>query len=637
MKKLLLIPISFFISFQLLAQSKGVTGKVTDSTGEKGLEKALVKLVEKATVKDTISTITNAKGEFAFDQIPSSAYYIIVSFSGYKPMIKEYFKPSAGVAFIDLGDLILAADYKSLKEIVIESPAITIKEDTVEYNANQFKTKPNATTEDLLKKLPGVQVDKDGNVTAQGKQVTRVKVNGKDFFSGDPKTATKEIPADMIDKVQVVDDYGDQSTASGIRDGEPEKVINLQLKKDKNKGVFGRAQAGYGTNDRYIGALTVNRFNNNKQLSIILNSNNNNTSTFGLQDGGGGQAGGGTQINMGGGGGRGTGMGGLGNLASSAFGGGDNQNGITQLHSIGVNYRNDFGKRNSFYGSYTYSNRSTTVQQFTSQQSLFNTSSFLNNTDQQSLNKNGTHRALANLELWVDSFNYIKFSPTFSLTETNNKFQNQFDFFRSATIKSQDGFNKDTTLGTRPNFRSNLLYNHRFQKRGRNFSLNTDLNFSENNQDQLRGNLTQFYDNNGNPGFQLNQLQNITQDNETKSVNIRTTYTEPVAKDRFLDLSYTYNKNFSRNDRKTFIKNPSGGTFDFIDSLSNAFENNYDFNRFAASVRTIKKKYNYTLGVLLQPVVLTGYSVTKDSAYKTIRNFNWFPVAPTSPTTARRR
>lgn len=629
MKKLLLIPFALFISLQLFAQSKGVTGKVTDSTGEKGLEKASVKLVEKAIPKDTISTTTNAKGEFAFDQIPTSGYFIIVSFSGYKPMIKEYFKPSPGVAFIDLGDLILAADYKSLKEIVIESPAITIKEDTVEYNASQFKTKPNATTEDLLKKLPGVQVDKDGNVTAQGKQVTRVKVNGKDFFSGDPKTATKEIPADMIDKVQVVDDYGDQSTASGIRDGDPEKVINLQLKKDKNKGVFGRAQAGYGTNDRYIGALTVNRFNNNKQLSIILNSNNNNTSTFSLQDGssGGGQGGGGIQLNMGGGGGRGTGMGGLGSMASSAFGGGDNQNGITQLHSIGVNYRNDFGKRNSFYGSYTYSNRSTTIQQYTSQQSLFNTSSFLNNTDQQSLNKNGTHRAFANLELWVDSFNYIKFSPTFSLTETNNKFQNQFDFFRSATIKSQDGYNKDTTLGTRPNFRSTLLYNHRFQKRGRNFSLNSDINFSENNQDQLRGNLTQFYDNNGNPGYQLNQLQNINQDNQTKSVNIRTTYTEPVAKDRFLDLSYNYNKNFTSNDRKTFIKNPSGGTFDFIDSLSNAFENNYDFNRFGASVRTIKKKYNYTLGVLLQPVVLTGYSVTKDSAYKTIRNFNWFPVA----------
>lgn len=629
MKKLLLITFGIFVSLQLIAQTKSITGKVVDSTGEKGLDKATVKLVEKATPKDTLRTITNAKGEFTFDKIPGSGYFIIVSYSGYKPMIKEFFKPSEGVASIDLGDLILVNDYKDLKEIVIESPAITIKEDTVEYNANQFKTKPNATTEDLLKKLPGVQVDRQGNVTAQGKAVTRIKVNGKDFFTGDPKTATKEIPADMIDKVQVVDDYGDQSTASGIRDGEPEKVINLQLKKDKNKGVFGRAQAGYGTNDRYMGALTLNRFNNNKQLSIILNSNNTNTSTFSLQDGGssGAQGGGGVQMNMGGGGGRGTGMGGLGSMAAGAFGGGDNQNGITQLHSIGLNYRNDFGKRNSFYGSYTYTNRSTNADQYTSQQNLLNNTTFINNTDQTSLNKNGTHRAFANIELWVDSFNYIKFSPNFSFTETNNLLQNQFDFFRDKSIQSQNGNNKNTTEGTRPNFRSNLLYNHRFKKRGRNFSFNSDLNFSGNETDQLNDNFTRYFNPNGNFAFDSIWIQNILQNNNSRNINLRATYTEPITPERFLDLTYNFNQNFTKNDRRTFLKNPAIGDFDFIDSLSNAFENNFDYNRFGTSLRTVKKKYNYTIGILFQPIILEGFSVTKDSAYKTIRNFNWFPVA----------
>ena len=629
MKKLLLITFGIFVSLQLIAQTKSITGKVVDSTGEKGLDKATVKLVEKATPKDTLRTITNAKGEFSFEKIPGSGYFIIVSYSGYKPMIKEFFKPSEGVASIDLGDLILVNDYKDLKEIVIESPAITIKEDTVEYNANQFKTKPNATTEDLLKKLPGVQVDRQGNVTAQGKQVTRIKVNGKDFFTGDPKTATKEIPADMIDKVQVVDDYGDQSTASGIRDGEPEKVINLQLKKDKNKGVFGRAQAGYGTNDRYMGALTLNRFNNNKQLSIIVNSNNTNTSTFSLQDGGssGAQGGGGVQMNMGGGGGRGTGMGGLGSMAAGAFGGGDNQNGITQLHSIGLNYRNDFRKRNSFYGSYTYTNRSTNADQYTSQQNLLNNTTFINNTDQTSLNKNGTHRAFANIELWVDSFNYIKFSPNFSFTETNNLLQNQFDFFRDKSIQSQNGNNKNTTEGTRPNFRSNLLYNHRFKKRGRNFSFNSDLNFSGNETDQLNDNFTRYFNPNGNFAFDSIRIQNILQNNNSRNINLRATYTEPITPERFLDLTYNFNQNFTKNDRRTFLKNPAIGDFDFIDSLSNAFENNYDYNRFGASLRTVKKKYNYTIGILFQPIILEGFSVTKDSAYKTIRNFNWFPVA----------
>jgi hypothetical protein len=632
MKKLIYtFSLLVLFSLQVAAQGGSISGRVTDSTGEKGLDKATVKLVEKAAPKDTSRTFTNSKGEFLLNKIPTSAYYIIVTYSGYQPLVKEFFKPSAGVSNIDLGDLTMLTDIRLLKEIIIEAPAVTIKEDTVEYNAKQFQTKPNATTEDLLKKLPGVQVDRQGNITAQGKQVTRVKVNGKDFFSGDPKTATKELPADMIDKVQVVDDYGDQASASGIRDGEPEKVINLQLKKDKNKGVFGRAQAGHGTNDRYIGALTFNRFNNNRQISLIANSNNTNTSTFSLQDGGGGQ-GGGLQMNIGGGGGNrggGGGMGmssGMGNLLGS-FGGQDNQNGITRLHSVGLNFRNDWGKRNSFYGSYTYSDRKSNTEQLTSQQNLLNNLLFVNNTNQRAVNKSGTHRAFANLELWVDSFNYIKFSQNFSYTNSNNQRKEDFDFFKSENIKTQNGIRSDSSVNKRPNFRSNLLYNHRFKKRGRNLSLNTDINFSENESDQLSGNITQFYDANGNPLFNNNLLQSINQDNRSSSINVRATYTEPLSTERFLDFSYTYNRNFSNNDRKVFSKDPVNGSFNFIDSLSNAFKNNFNFNRFGASLRTQKKKYNYTLGVLFQPVLLEGVSITKDSGYKPIRNFNWFPVA----------
>ncbi|QNA45320.1 outer membrane beta-barrel protein [Lacibacter sediminis] len=617
MKKLLLILLVIIASVSVKAQTAGITGKVTDSTGSKGLDKATVKLVEKSFPYDTSRTSTNAKGEFSFAKIPTSAYSIVISYTGYKPMIKEFFKPSAGVSNIDLGELVLVNSYLDLKEIVIEAPAVTMKEDTVEYRAGAFQTKPNATTEELLKKLPGVQVDREGNVTAQGKAVTRVKVNGKDFFTGDPKTATKEIPADMIDKVQVIDDYGDQSTVSGIRDGEPEKVINLQLKKDKNKGIFGRAQAGYGTNDRYNGAVTVNRFNNSKQLSIIANSNNVNTSTF-QQDG---SSGGG---NTGGGG------GGRGGMTFGGGGGGGNtggnQNGVTKLNSIGLNYRNDFGTRNSFYGSYTYSHRATSIEQYTAQENIGKTGagSIFTNTDQGSLNKNGTHRAFGNLELWIDSFNYIKFSPSFTLTESNNRSQSVFDIFNESSLL-QDGTNMNTSLSDRPNFRSNLLYNHRFKKRGRNFSFNSDLNFSSNESDQFTNNESVFYLTNGTKDSTLKQ--NILQDNRTRNINLRATYTEPLAVDRFLDLSYNYNKNFGSNDRQNYIQLPGNTNYTLIDSFSNAYENNFDYNRIGASLRTVKKKYNYSVGVIFQPVIMRGYDTNKDSAYKTIQNFNWFPVA----------
>lgn len=605
MKKLLLLAFGFFASVQLMAQTKGITGRATDSSGNKGLANATIKLVEKGNPTDTISTTTNEKGEFTFEKIPSSAYSVIVSYSGYKPMTKNFFKPSAGVANIDLGDLVLVNDYKDLAEIIIESPAVTMKEDTVEYRAGAFATKPNATTEDLLKKLPGVQVDRQGNVTAQGKAVTRIKVNGKDFFSGDPKTATKEIPAEMIDKVQVVDDYGDQSNASGIRDGDPEKVINLQLKKDRNKGVFGRAQAGYGTNDRYIGAVALNRFNNSKQLSLIINSNNNNTSTFRSSDGGGGGGGG---MQFGGGGGN-----------------NNNQTGITNLNSIGLNYRSDFGKRNSFYGSYTYADRNTLTESYSSSQQT--TYSILSNTNQVSKNKNGTHRAFGNLELWVDSFNYIKINPSFSYSDGNTNTVNTSDIYNTK-IQTRADSNKTSTLSTRPNFSTSILYNHRFQKRGRNFSFRGELNLSGSNSDQLKDNLTHVFDQSG---YWINdslQLRNTLQDNHNRGFNARFTYTEPLTTDRYLDLSYNFNKNFAANDKKVYSKTPTTGSdYVFVDYLSNNYENDFNYNRISAAIRTVKKKYNYSVGALFQPVLLKGYSLTKDSAFTPIKNFNWFPVA----------
>lgn len=595
MKKLLLIALGFFASVQLMAQSKGITGRVTDSTAEKGLEKATVKLVEKETPKDTVTTITNSKGEFSFDKIPASAYSLIITYSGFKSMTKNFFKPSAGVSNIDLGDLVLLADFRELGEVVIEAPAITMKEDTVEYRANAFQTKPNATTEDLLKKLPGVTVDRQGNITAHGKQVTRVKVNGKDFFSGDPKTATQEIPADMIDKVQVVDDYGDQSNASGIRDGDPEKVINLQLKKDKNKGVFGRAMAGYGTDDRYIAAAAINRFNNTQQLSLILNSNNNNTSTFRSSDGGGG--GGGNQ---------------------------GNQSGITRLNSAGLNFRSDFGKRNSFYGSYTYADRNTLTESLTSSnQTIY---SILTNTNQTTTRTGGTHRAFGNLELWIDSFNYVKINPSFSYAESNTVTGNSSNIYNSK-IQTRADSNQTTSTGNTPNFSTSVLYNHRFQKRGRNLSFRGELNLSNNESDQYKNNLTHMYDASGVWMRDSLQLRNTLQNNRNSGFNARVTYTEPITTDRFLDVTYNFNRNFSSNNKRVYSAPTTTSDYTFIDYLSNNYENDFNYNRISAAMRTVKKKYNYSIGVLVQPVLLKGYSLTKDSAFTPIKNFNWFPVA----------
>ena len=293
MKPILTIFATILVLSSLNAQvSRQVTGRLVDTAGS-ALSRASVKLYIPGG-KDTLRAVTNNNGAFIIKNVPTPRFNISVSNIGYV-VTERSFSFDASLEDIRLEDIAMQPFATTLQEIVITTPPIVVKEDTVEYKIDSSMVKPNAMTEDLLKKLPGIEVDKSGNITAQGKSVTRVKVNGKDFFGGDPKAATRELPADLIDKVQIIDDYGDMANVSGIKDGEPEKVLNLQLKKDKNKGVFGRGTAGIGTDDRYQGTLNTNIFNNNKQLSITANSNNSNASVF--NDGGGG---GGRDLNSGG-------------------------------------------------------------------------------------------------------------------------------------------------------------------------------------------------------------------------------------------------------------------------------------------------------------------------------------------------
>ena len=195
--------------------------------------------------------------------------------------IKKNFSITAQKPVVDFETLIMSKDYKLMEGVVIttESP-IQVKNDTVQFNASGFKTVPNATVEDLLKKIPGMEVDKEGTVKAQGEQVQKVLIDGKEFFGNDPKLATKNLTADMVESVQVFDDMSDQAKFTRIDDGSRSKTSNIRLKKDKNKGVFGRATAGIGTNDRYATSFNANYFNNKQQISLLGNSNNANQSLF---------------------------------------------------------------------------------------------------------------------------------------------------------------------------------------------------------------------------------------------------------------------------------------------------------------------------------------------------------------------
>ncbi|MBL0200549.1 MAG: outer membrane beta-barrel protein [Chitinophagaceae bacterium] len=623
MRKIIL---SLIVTFLGLAGNAQVKGILIDSASKKPIDNAVVALVVKSNPTDTSYAFTDDKGQFRFDVVPTSPFSVVIRHMGYWPKAK-YVPVSKAEKTIDVGSFVLAQDAKLLSEVIVEAPAIVVKEDTIEYNASSFKVKEGAVVEDLIKKMPGIQVDKDGNVTAQGKAVTRVKVNGKDFFGGDVKTATKELPANIVDKIQIIDDYGDQATVSGIKDGDPDKVMNIQIKKDKNKGFFGRVTGGYGTDDRYQGSFNGNYFNNNTQISVLGNSNNTNTSLFNF--GGGGNRGATSMMrsgmsamsDMGGMGAATTMMQSGGGGSSPAFTGGSNA-GISTTNSFGFNYRDQWSKRISVYGSYSYNHKNT--NQLQNSYETNNTTLINNNQDLNSLTKGNSHRFTFNFEYQIDSFNYLKVSPSINYSGSDANSQTIFDYKRPDGTKTLDGSNKNLNGSEAPNLAATILYNHKFRKRGRNFSSSITLGTSQNNSEQDVTNLSTQYQ----PfTFSRNTFQFTDQENNNYNYGVRFTYSEPINKYRSLDFSYSHNLNYGRNDRKTFNVDSATQVKTLNNFLSNDYENNFYNNRIGVSLRTTKKKYNYTVGISVQPVNLQGKSITRDSAYKTIKRANVFPIA----------
>ena len=312
-------------SFSQAKASGSVRGKIADSTGkQQDLSQASVSVTPDGNPNGAQFVVTNKQGVFQVRNLKSGRYTIIISFEGYQPILKQFAIDTTNLN-IDFATMNLQRKTDEMAAVIVSAPPMKVKGDTVEYNASSFATKPNAVAEDLLKKFPGIQVDASGNITAQGETVQRILVNGKRFFSDDPKLATRNLPPDIIDKIQVFDDLDDQSKFSGFDDGNRVKTINITTKKDKRQGYFGRTVAGAGTNEDYDESINMHRFDNEQQISLLGQGNDVNKQNFTIQD-----------I--------------LGNSGGRRGGGGPaaatNQSspGVTTVWAGGANYKNSFGQ-----------------------------------------------------------------------------------------------------------------------------------------------------------------------------------------------------------------------------------------------------------------------------------------------------
>ncbi|HXB96260.1 MAG TPA: carboxypeptidase-like regulatory domain-containing protein, partial [Puia sp.] len=386
-----------------------VKGVLIDSSGgQQPMANATVSITPLAgDSTDAEYTVSDKKGAFSIRGIRRGQYRLLITYEGYQPIDKRFSISDSG-AVVDFSNLYMQRADKMLTAVVIQRPPMAVKHDSLEYNAGSFAVKPNAVAEDLLKKLPGVTVDNSGNVVAQGETVQRILVDGKRFFSDDPKLATRNLPPDIIDKIQVFDDLSDQSKFTGFDDGNRVKTINIVTKKNSRKGYFGKTVLGDGTNEDYDLSLNMHRFDGNQQFSLLGQGNDINKQNFTPQDIFGNNGGGG-----GGGGRRG---GGGGAAASTSF----QSNGVTTVWAGGANYRNTFGTNpnhsTDLYGSYFYNYQHIAVKQIDSSISpVANNagvdSAFVTSGNSSNINRISNHRIYLNLESRFDTNNSLIFRP----------------------------------------------------------------------------------------------------------------------------------------------------------------------------------------------------------------------------------
>ena len=590
---LLLGSLLFFISISSIAQRGTLKGRLIDSVSHQTLSSASITILDSQDSTLEAFGLSQEDGSFEVKNISIGSFLVRITFQGYR-IVHKKMTVSKEKLITDLGTIYLKIRANELEEVVVTESPIVIKKDTIEYNAGSFKTKPNAVVEDLLKKLPGVDVAKNGTITAQGETVQRVLVDGKRFFGDDPKMATRNLPPDVVDKIQVYDAQSDQSTFSGFDDGTRTKTINITTKKDKRKGYFGKGMAGGGNDGRYESSLNLSRFNNAQQLTLLGEGNDVNKQAFSVQD----------ILGVAGRGGGGGGVGGL--------GGGNSSNGITTIWAGGLNYRDVWGKKTDAYGSAFYNNVAILNQSNSLTQRFGNNSDSTQLANQltNSYNKNQNYRFNYNIEMPLDSNNSFIIRPNGSYQESTVNTQTG----TNTTIKTDTISKINQHLNTDNNGYNgtiDVLYRHRFNRKGQTVSISvngggnsndgTGTNYSTTNIESIISPITRIVD----------QQNNST--SNSKNIGATISYTHPIAKNQLIELGANHHYSISNSNKNTLSPNGTGGYTVPVDSLTNNFENINESSRVTLGYRLQNAKYNLGITNGVQFANLSSINKTNDT------------------------
>ena len=580
MKKIVSLLLALYCILPLTAGAAVINGMLLDSQDTTELIGATVKLLmankDSTMVK---GTITDENGVFNIKGVKAGRYLLRFSYTGYNDMIKHVTVGEDG-RDVNIGVVKMDLNTKIIDEIVVvgvKSP-ITVKEDTIEFNADTYKTQANAVVEDLLKRLPGVEVGSDGKITANGKEVKKILIDGKEFFSDDPTVASKNIPADMINKLQVIDRKSDLARLTGVDDGDDETVINLTVKKGMNNGWFGTVNAGYGTDDRYAGNVMINHFRDGNQFTILGGGNNVNNLGFG--DGASGRF--------------------------QRFGG---DRGVTTSQYAGINFNVGSKEDDHFRvgGDVMYSHSDRDTRTSTARQYLFEDSTSYYDANTAARDKSHNLRGDFRIKWEVDSNNTIDFRPNFSFNfnkseRGDSSLTRAGDAQRTSVNRSLSNFFND---GKSYEWGARLIYNHKVASHpGRSQSLMLNYSYSNVHEDG-----DTYTDNTYYLLPEQSQLIDQTANNrrKTHSVNGRISWTEPlgnIKNARFLELSYRGSYRYTTSDKMVYDNDRTGvwpgGTIthrDWNEGLSNSFRNTFYNQEFNVGFRQVRKAYNLNVGL----------------------------------------
>ncbi|MDR3246725.1 MAG: outer membrane beta-barrel protein [Prevotellaceae bacterium] len=587
------------INSGLYAQDKiSVSGAVFDVAKEP-IEQATVQLLNPKDSSNVAGVVTSKEGLFTINAVAGD-YLLKTSFIGFSDNFRRIKATKSQTVLepviLEESDVMLDTAF-----IIGYIPEMIIKGDTIEYNADSYKTLPSAVVEDLLKKLPGAEIDEDGKITVNGKEIKKIYVDKKEFFSTDPKVASKNLPAAMVDKVQVWDKKTDMAEMTGFDDGEEESVINLTVKPGMKQGMFGSAAVGYGEKDRYEANLMVNYAKNDNQFTLIGSTNNTNNTNF-------------TDI-----------AGSSGARPSSrgmSFGG---RNGILKSTNGGFNFASELSKKFKFGGNIRSGLTDNLVTSNNYIQNYISSGDQYETRIQTGNNTGNNFRTEFRMEWNPDENTKLIFTPNLSYTKNTNT---QASDYLTTLLDPVDsinwGYSKYYSNSDNTSLNGNLDFSHKFGKKGRTLSFSLSGGFSDQNTDGSNDSKTD-YKNAKVSSVITDQIFNTKNDSYNWSGFL--SYVEPLGTNNFLQLSYRYRSNDSEQDRRTY-KNDGFGNYNIVDTSSTKIlENDFGNQEIRLNFQSIREKYNYTVGFAVQPSNSESRTVEPDTAYTVTNNvINFSPI-----------